>query len=146
MNLLLEVGTHLNSKEEAQSGISLFADIVSFYFYGETVKGKTGKEFPSRVSAWGSVLFRTIFIVGILVAAVLLGFYFLNNPAAWERLKWQLRLYLGGEGLVWQEGRKNLALLGQEIASVARRIIIYVYIFGGLLLTTFHRLKRRLKS
>lgn len=146
LNLLLEVGTHLNSKEEAQTGISLFADVVSYYFYGDSAEEDTEKEFASRVGAWGSVLFRTIIIVGMLVAAVLLGFYFLNNPAAWESLQWQLRLYLGSDGLVWQEGRKNLALLGQEIASAARLVVIYVYIFGGLLLTAFHRLKKRLKS
>jgi stage II sporulation protein P len=34
-NLLLEVGAHLNTREAAEDGITLFADVVSFHFYGD---------------------------------------------------------------------------------------------------------------
>ncbi len=146
LNLLLEVGTHLNSKEEAQDGISLFADVVSYYFYGDSAGVDTGKESAVKTGAWGNVIFRTILIIGVIVAVMLTGFYYLNNPAAWERLVHQLRLYLGSGGLVWQEGKKNLFLLGREITSVVRKIIIYLYIFGGVILTAFQRIKQRLKS
>ncbi|MGI6308658.1 MAG: stage II sporulation protein P [Dethiobacteria bacterium] len=145
LNLLLEVGTHLNSKEAAQSGISFFADVVSLYFYGESVGEEDEAEFSSRVGKWGGVLTWTIGVIVLLVAAVLTGFYFLNNPAAWERLKWRLQFYLGRGGLVWQEGRKNLGLLGKDIVSGARVILIFIFILGQLFRTAFRGIKNRLK-
>ena len=37
LELLLEVGAHTNTKESAQKGIALFADVVAFYFYGPEI-------------------------------------------------------------------------------------------------------------
>ena len=35
MSLLLEVGAHQNTREAAEDGIAIFADVVSYYFYGD---------------------------------------------------------------------------------------------------------------
>ena len=146
LNLLLEVGSHLNSKEAAEQGISYFADVVSQYFYGESVGEEDGREFSSRVGKWGGTLTRTIGIIILLVAAVLTGFYFLNDPAAWKRLKNNLQLYWERRGLIWREGRKNLSLLGKSIVSGTRAVLIFFLVLGQLFRVVFNRIKKRLKS
>lgn len=81
LNLLLEVGAHTNSRGAAEGGISLFAEVVDFYFYGpkaeaaELKRSSTGKK-----SVAGLVSFVSL---GIIV------FYVINAggfAAAWSRL------------------------------------------------------------
>ena len=38
LSLLLEAGAHTNSRPAAEKGISLFAEVVDFYFYGPTAE------------------------------------------------------------------------------------------------------------
>lgn len=146
LNLLLEVGTHLNSKEEAQSGISLFADVVSYYFYGDPAAAEdTGKEAAAKTSAWGGRVWRVVLAIGALAIAALLGFYFLNNPGVWRHLQQKFTLYLGSRGLVWREGRRNLIRLGRDTARGARQILVYIFIAGGFFIAVFRRLGKKLR-
>jgi stage II sporulation protein P len=94
LNLLLEVGGHQNSRRAAEESMALFADVVAKYFYGIPV-GEEGETFPGAdrraagAGAWGAVV-----VILLLVAAALGAFYFLNNPAAWERFKEQTIVYI----------------------------------------------------
>lgn len=146
LNLLLEVGSHLNSKEAAQQGISYFADVVSQYFYGDFTGFADEREFSSRAEKQQGTLAWTIGLIVLTVAAVLIGFYFLNNPAAWKRFKGRLLFYWERRRLVWQEGVKNLGLLGKSIASGVRALLILILIIGQLFRTVFNRVKNRQKS
>ncbi len=84
LNLLLEVGAHTNTKEAAARGISLFAEVVDYYFYGrpEQRAGGTRKGVSSAS--------KTIFWIMLFIAATGSVFYVINAGgfrAALERLK-----------------------------------------------------------
>lgn len=95
MNLLLEVGAHTNTKEAAIRGITLFADVVAFYFYGpEALENGAGD--PAEKGARPPALYRDAggisgaisgTVLGLLLTSLgaALGFYFLNNPGALEK-------------------------------------------------------------
>jgi stage II sporulation protein P len=147
LNLLLEVGSHENSKDAAEESMTLFADVVAKYFYGIPVGEEEGV-FPraDEPGAAGGTVGGTIAVIILLVAAALGGFYFLNNPGAWERFKEQIKLYLGRNGLVWKEGYHNLVLSGKRILSGLRTVLVYLLILGQLLQDLFRRIRRRLKK
>ena len=144
LNLLLEVGGHQNSRKAAEESMVLFADVVAKYFYGIPVgeEGETSPGADSRAAgagAWGAVV-----VILLLVAAALGAFYFLNNPAAWERFKEQTNNYLGRNGFVWKEGYHNLVLTGKRIMAGLRAIVLYTLILGQLISAFFSRVRRRL--
>ena len=101
MNLLLEVGTRDNLREEAKRGMELFAHAVSYYFYGPEFleKGKdnegadTGEGEQPEEDALPPALYHDAggvssavsgTVIGLLGASLLgaLGFFYLNNPEA----------------------------------------------------------------
>ncbi len=99
--LLLEVGAHTNTKESAQRGITRFADVVSYYFYGPAFL-KEGKMIPKpgELPPGSAPTIRANYgimqavsgtVISLFLAALggAVGFYFLNNPAALEDFyKW----------------------------------------------------------
>lgn len=147
LNLLLEVGAHLNSKEAAENGIALFADVVALYFYGISTEDEERGGLLPRADdpdAAGGAIFATIAIFLLLVAAALGGFYFMNNPFAWNRFKEKARYYFGANGLVWREGFQNLNLLIKTAASWTRKFFVYLILLLQLLPSLFRELRRKL--
>jgi len=98
MNLLLEVGAHTNTKEAAMRGITLFADVVAYYFYGpEYLDNGDPLREPAEEGALPPALYRDAggisgaisgTVIGLLLTSLgaAFGFYFLNNPGALEYL------------------------------------------------------------
>ncbi|NLJ55538.1 MAG: hypothetical protein GX334_00655 [Firmicutes bacterium] len=146
LNLLLEVGSHLNSKEAAQQGICYFADVVSQYFYGDFAGVTDEGELSSRTEKQTGTVGWTIGLIVFTVAAVLTGFYFLNNPAAWKRFKERLSQYRERGEVIWQGGVKNLTLVGKSILTGVRFFLIFIFVLGQLFRLIFNRFKNRLKS
>ncbi|HHT46882.1 MAG TPA: hypothetical protein GX004_06270 [Firmicutes bacterium] len=147
LNLLLEVGAHLNSRDAAEKGITLFADVVAKYFYGIPVEGEN-EAFPraDKPGALGGSVGGTAAVIILLVATALAGFYFLNNPGAWERFKKQLELHLGRGGIVWKEGYHNIVLMGKRIIAGLRSCFVYLIIIGQFVRVLFLRAQERLKG
>ncbi len=101
MSLLLEVGAHTNTKESAIKGITLFADVVGFYFYGpdfvdDRARDRADRD-PEDEDALPPALYRDAggisgaisgTVIGLLLTSLgaVVGFYFLNNPGALENL------------------------------------------------------------
>ena len=95
-SLLIEVGTHLNLREQAEEGAALFADVVSYYFYGgpedENTKenrqaAPVPKEGPAAQGGGGAgnvnrTAARNALWMFAVTAVIALGFYFLNTPLA----------------------------------------------------------------
>lgn len=98
MSLLLEVGAHTNAKEAAIGGITLFADVVGYYFYGpETLENGAAARDSAEEGARPPAFYRDAggisgaisgTVLGLLLTSLgaALGFYFLNNPGALEKL------------------------------------------------------------
>lgn len=93
LNLLLEVGAHTNSRDAAAKGISLFAEVVDFYFFGpreeEEQAGADGAPPGASLAALRSA-------AGIIVFLAAAGvIYFVVNAGGWkaaiERIKRRLR-------------------------------------------------------
>lgn len=85
LNLLLEVGAHTNSREAAVRGISLFAEVVDFYFYGPQDRDQGTLATKGTQSA-----IRTILWIALFLAATGVIFYIINAggwKAALARLK-----------------------------------------------------------
>ncbi|MCR3922028.1 MAG: stage II sporulation protein P [Firmicutes bacterium] len=95
-SMLIEVGTHLNSREAAQDGVALFADVVSTYFYGpEDENGEQASPAPNlgpannggggSGNAGGNVTraaARNAFWMLAVTAVIAVGFFFINTPIA----------------------------------------------------------------
>lgn len=99
LELLLEVGSHTNTKESAQKGIALFADVVAFYFYGPEIlddqrsdpRGTADRDqLPPALYRDAGGIYGAISgtVISLLLAslAAAVGFYFLNNPDSLEEL------------------------------------------------------------
>ncbi|NMB41436.1 MAG: stage II sporulation protein P [Firmicutes bacterium] len=140
LNLLLEVGAHENTRGAAEKSMDYFADVVANYFYGLPV-GEEGKVPPraDKPGALGGSVGGTVAAIIILVTAALAGFYFLNNPGAWDRFKEQLVYYFGREGIIWKEGFNNLTQIGQKILSGLRAIVVYVLMLGKIIKELFQK-------
>ena len=120
LSLLLEVGAHTNSKEAAMRGISLFSDVVAYYFYGPSyLDNGAGAAEPGREDGRPPALYRDAggilnaisgTVLGLLLTSLgaALGFYFLNNPGALENLlSW------------WERAPQRLALLPGRLKQYA---------------------------
>ncbi|MEW5785612.1 MAG: stage II sporulation protein P [Bacillota bacterium] len=97
LSLLLEVGAHTNSKEAAIQGITRFADVVGYYFYGPDTLGNGDTAREPDPENLPPALYRDAggisgavsgTVIGLLLTSLgaALGFYFLNNPGALEKL------------------------------------------------------------
>jgi stage II sporulation protein P len=78
LSLLLEVGTHLNSKEGAEDSMKLFADVVQFYY--------TGPEGTTVRKGIATTALRTVLWV-IFIAAVAVGIYLLISTGSPEEAR-----------------------------------------------------------
>ena len=87
MNLLLEVGAHTNSREAAEAGIALFADVVSFYFYGDEDPGEKAAPAPGQGPTQGpggqtqpgiQAATRNIYFLLAITMVIVVGFLILN--------------------------------------------------------------------
>lgn len=148
LNLLLEVGAHENSRDAAEKSMNLFADVVAKYFYGTPVAGEERTVLPraEQPGAVKSSTGGTIAVIILLVAAALSGFYFLNNPGSWGRFRGELGHYLGRNGVVWQDGFHNVALMGKKIVLGLRSFFVYVIIFAQLLQGLFLKIRGKLRG
>lgn len=130
MNLLLEVGAHTNTKEAAMRGITLFADVVAYYFYGpEYLENGDPVREPVDEEALPPALYRdaggisgaisgTILSLLLTSLGAALGFYFLNNPGAlehiflwWERMP-ERTVALAGQFML---GIRNLPQMSRQL-------------------------------
>ncbi|MDW7650755.1 MAG: stage II sporulation protein P [Bacillota bacterium] len=104
MNLLLEVGAHQNTREAAEDGISLFADVVSFYFYGETDEnGEQAAPAPgarpaqpppgAQTGPAARAANRSIISLLGLSLFIIVGFLFIN-AVSFEDIRFRLAPYL----------------------------------------------------
>ncbi len=107
LNLLLEVGSYLNPRQDAERGVTYFADIVGYYFYGPEfidIEERDGKEARDRVvqeqrtgkrlpparyrDAGGVSSAVSGTVIGLMLATLLalLSFFFINNPEDGRRV------------------------------------------------------------
>lgn len=97
LSLLLEVGAHTNTREAAVRGITRFAEVVAYYFYGPRFLENGAEQELDRDEPLPPALYRdaggisqavSATVVGLLLASLVaaLGFYFLNNPGSLEEL------------------------------------------------------------
>lgn len=85
LNLLLEVGAHTNSRDAAIRGISLFAEVVDFYFYGPRDKERDTLSTKGSHSAIRTILWIMLFIVATGVT------YYIINAGGWREALARLR-------------------------------------------------------
>lgn len=88
LSLLLEVGAHTNSREAAERGIGLFAEVVDYYFYGPVAEASG---FGQSREAQRNILSLVIFVgAGVFI------FYVINAGGftlAWKRFTARLRRF-----------------------------------------------------
>ncbi len=85
-SVLIEVGSHTNSREAAQRGIALFAEALPKVFGITGIRPEVGPPAPPTNRGDWKVLFWGILIVGGAIA----GFLYLNTGSwkgAWEQFK-----------------------------------------------------------
>lgn len=103
LNLLLEVGTHSSSREDAKRGINFFADVVGYYFYGSEyidIEERNGKEEQRRTEEENNALPPALYrdaggvsttisgtVVGVLFTSLIaaLSFFYINHPEAGQK-------------------------------------------------------------
>ncbi|NLZ94011.1 MAG: hypothetical protein GX922_08420 [Firmicutes bacterium] len=95
-SMLIEVGTHLNEREKAQDGAALFADVVSYYFYGPEEKdNEQAAPAPGRTDSKGGgrqedttrdnitrAAIRNALWMLVVTILIAVAFYFINTPLA----------------------------------------------------------------
>jgi stage II sporulation protein P len=80
LNLLLEVGSHTNSREAAEKGIGYFAQVVDYYFYGPQEDRRTA---DPRGGLRGLVANRTALSILLVLFFGWLT-YFVINSGSWQ--------------------------------------------------------------
>ncbi len=120
--LLLEVGSHENSREGAERSVELFADAVEVYFLGrETAAAREGV---------GMTALRSVLWV-LLVSLLVLGIYMLVSTGSKEELSAKIKDFFGKEfaELRGRIGRKkekrdskNNKSFGSPVTSSVRRL------------------------
>lgn len=84
LSLLLEVGTHENTKEGAEKSVTLFADAVDFYF--------AGPEGARAQRTAGATALRTVLWI-VLVAILAMGAYLLISTGSIEEARAKIRSF-----------------------------------------------------
>ncbi|NLY10936.1 MAG: stage II sporulation protein P [Firmicutes bacterium] len=87
LNLLLEVGAHTNSREAAQRGIELFAEVVDFYFYGP----REERNAQNQSFSLGSIS-TILWILAFLLAGTVV--YYVINAGGWKEALARIRKHL----------------------------------------------------
>ncbi|NLM45931.1 MAG: hypothetical protein GX200_03925 [Firmicutes bacterium] len=129
-SMLIEVGTQLNSREAAQDGAALFADVISYYFYGPEEEGKQAAPAPARSPAArpgtggtaapggvNRVAVRNAFWMLSLTAVLAVAFYLVNTPLAVIREK--ITPLLAGLAPYTEKGDAFLDAVGEYIRKGA---------------------------
>jgi hypothetical protein len=134
LNLLLEVGAHQNSREAAEDGIALFADVVTFYFYGPEEERAAPAPPPgvappgARTNVGDRAASTGILRLLGITAAIIVGFILLNigrwqdiKPLLARRLRGLLLWFARGDRLLapWQEKIEDAAAPGLEKVKLA---------------------------
>lgn len=91
--LLLEIGTHLSSLEEAERGATLLAGVVGEFFYGEGEAQAPAAR--HAVEQQRSALITIFYLVAVVVIGVLLFLYI--NEGSWKKVLQRLKTFLGRE-------------------------------------------------
>ncbi len=89
LNLLLEVGAHTNSAEAAARGISLFAEVVDFYFYGPRDQRETADGMGSPPGGGRAASTTLIWLFAFLIAGG--GVFYVINAGGWAQALNRLR-------------------------------------------------------
>lgn len=86
LSLLLEAGAHTNSRDAAERGVSLFAEVVDFYFYGPVEnRPETGQTKSLNLIATRTVVWLVIFLfLGLIV-------FYVINAGSWQAALNKLR-------------------------------------------------------
>ena len=85
-SLLLEFGTYVTSKEQAQASTVMFADVVNRLLYGEGAEGLQEAESRSGV-------FNALWIIIFAAAGILLYLYI--NKGSWEEIWKEIKRFFG---------------------------------------------------
>ncbi|MEW5922090.1 MAG: stage II sporulation protein P [Bacillota bacterium] len=88
LSLLLEVGSHENTREGAEKSVALFADAVNFYF--------AGPEGARAQRTAGVTALRTVLWI-ILIALLAVGAYLLISTGSIEEARAKLRSFMEKE-------------------------------------------------
>ncbi|MGI6574616.1 MAG: stage II sporulation protein P [bacterium] len=91
-SLLLEVGSHENSREQAERAMNLFADATTTFLYGEGSTAKSARASADRTAG------RSIFWL-LLIAAIAGGIYLYVATGSWEKASQKLRQFTSTEFL-----------------------------------------------
>ncbi len=98
LSLLLEVGSHLNTKEGAKESMKLFADAVQFYYLGP--QGTTARK------GIATTALRTVLWV-IFIAALAVGVYLLISTRSPEEARNKLLHFFQKEFAELRRKNKN---------------------------------------
>ena len=91
-SLLLEVGTHESTREQAEETVTLFAEATTAFLYGDEPEAKSGREKVAGTA--------TRSILWLLLAAALAGGIFLYiSTGSWEKAGQKLRQFTSTEFL-----------------------------------------------
>ncbi|RQD73380.1 MAG: stage II sporulation protein P [Candidatus Syntrophonatronum acetioxidans] len=129
VNLLLEVGAHTNSRQEAENGITFFADSVGHYFYG-TEREPAGEAAPGKPPAEESEGAEEAVRQGI-IRVILLAFFggatfFLMNVGTYNDFKEKYFPRLEGYReelvLIWEKIREQAIILSKKVRECYWRI------------------------
>ncbi|MCW3490551.1 stage II sporulation protein P [Dethiobacter alkaliphilus] len=141
MNLLLEVGAHQNSREDAEDGAALFADVVSYYFYGDVDNALEEEEeaapapatqpppdqpgpgdapTPPGTQGVEDAASQQIFRLLGITLAIIVGFMLLNAGSI-EDIHVKLVPYMEKLQPYTQQGDRFLAGLQEKIHALALR-------------------------
>ncbi len=89
-NLLVEVGTHKNSREGAEKSASLFAQSYARYLSASTASSRAGQQRESQVGT------RTAFwLVGFVVLGA--AIYLFLSTGSWQELRSKVRIFTARE-------------------------------------------------
>ena len=98
LSLIIEVGSHENTKEGAEESISLFADAVTTYFVGP--QGRQAQR-----SAGETALRSVLWLV--LIAGLVLGIYLLLSTENLEELRGKLTHFSRKNLPNWEDGEEG---------------------------------------
>lgn len=88
LSLLLEVGTHENTREGAEESVSMFADAVDYYF--------AGPEADRAQRAAGGTALRTVLWI-LLIAILAVGAYLIISTGSIEEARAKIRHFFQHE-------------------------------------------------
>lgn len=91
-SLLLEFGTHVTTKEQAQASATLFADVVNQLLYG----GKGNQPSQGTKSMENTSSITTIFWIIFILGAGVLGYLFINE-GSWSGVLNRIKKFFGRE-------------------------------------------------